>query len=86
GKIVIDLFWNRFCLTSDVEAQRVRDVSSEFGNDVILNEFSAVDQRILQQYGISRRIYVNGKIIDVGPEIEKTKLREAIKNALNKLD
>lgn len=84
GKIVIDLFWNRFCLTSDVEAQRVRDVASEYGNDLILNEFSAVDQKILQQYGIERRIYVNGEMIEVGPEVEKSKLREAINNALNK--
>ncbi|MCK4379921.1 MAG: hypothetical protein KAW51_02205 [Candidatus Lokiarchaeota archaeon] len=84
GKIVIDLFWNRFCLTSDVEAQRVREVVSEFGNDVILNEFSAVDQNILQRYGIERRIYVNGEMIEVGPEVEKSKLREAIKNLLIK--
>ena len=82
GKIVIDLFWNRFCLTSDVEAQRVRDVVSEYGNDVILNEFSAVDQKILQRYGIERRIYVNGEMIKVGPEVEKSKLREAIENVL----
>ena len=86
GKIVIDLFWDRFCLTSDVEAQRVREITSEFGNKVILNKYSAVDQKILQQYGISRRIYVNGKRIEVGPEIEKSKLRAAIKNALNKLN
>lgn len=82
GKIVIDLFWNRFCLTSDVEAQRVREVVSEYGKGVILNEFSAVDQKILQQYGIERRIYVNGEIIEVGPEVEKSKLREAIEKAL----
>jgi len=81
GKIVIDLFWNRFCLTSDVEAQRVREVVSEYGNDVILNEFSAVDQKVLQQYGIERRIYVNGEMIEVGPEIEKSKLRDAINRA-----
>lgn len=84
GKIVIDLFWNRFCLTSDVEAQRVQEVVSEFGNDVILNEFSAVDQKILQQYGIERRIYVNGQAMEIGPEIEKSKLRKAIDNALIK--
>ena len=86
GKIVIDLFWNRFCLTSDVEAQRVREVVSEYGNEVILNEFSAVNQKSLQQYGIERRIYVNGEIIEVGPEIEKSKLEESINNALNKLN
>ena len=78
GKVVIDLFWNRFCLTSDVEAQRVREIALEFGKDVILNEFSAIDQKILQQYGIERRIYLNGIEIEVGPEIEKDILREAI--------
>jgi hypothetical protein len=83
GKVVIDLFWNKFCLTSDVEAERVREVTSEFGKDVILNEYSAVDQEILQQYGIERRIYVNGMTVGVGPEIEKNALRKVIKNALN---
>ncbi|MFX1570192.1 MAG: hypothetical protein ACFFCV_17680, partial [Promethearchaeota archaeon] len=82
GKIVIDLFWNRFCQTSDVEAERVREVISEYGNDVILNEFSAVDQKILQQYGIERRIYVNGKMMELTSEIEKTKLRVAINSVL----
>jgi GNAT superfamily N-acetyltransferase len=85
GKIVIDLFWNRFCLTSDIEAQRVKEVVSEYRNDVILNEFSAVDQKVLEQYGIERRIYVNGEIIEVGPEVEKNTLREAIEDALEKL-
>ena len=84
GKVIVDLFWNRFCLTSDVEAERVREVVSEFGDEVILNEFSAVDQRILKQYGISRRIYVNGQMMEYGPEIERSKLRKAIEKALSK--
>lgn len=83
GKVVIDLFWNRFCLTSDVEAQRVREVVSEFGKNVVLNDFSAIDNNVLQKHGIGRRIYVNGAIVEVGPEIEKNELREAIENALN---
>jgi GNAT superfamily N-acetyltransferase len=83
GKVVVDLFWNIFCLTSDVEAKRVREVISEFGKKVILNEFSAVDQKILQQYGIERRIYVNGLEVEVGPEIEKNHLREVIKSTIS---
>ena len=85
GKVVIDLFWNTFCLTSDVEAQRVREVASEFGEDVILHEYSANDPSVLQQYGISRRIYINGKMIEVGPEIEKGRLRNEIKDAMTKM-
>lgn len=86
GKVIVDLFWNRFCLTSDIEAVRVREVVSEFGDEVILNEFSAVDQSILQQYGISRGIYVNGQMMEIGPEIERSRLRKAIEKALLKLN
>jgi thiol-disulfide isomerase/thioredoxin len=84
-KVVIDLFWSTFCLTSDVEAQRVREVASEFGEQVVLNEYSADDQSVLQKYGITRRIYINGNKIEVGPEIEKARLRKEIKDALIKI-
>ncbi|MFX0018443.1 MAG: hypothetical protein ACFFAK_03065 [Promethearchaeota archaeon] len=40
----------------------------------------------MQQYGLSRRIYVNGKIMEIGPEIEKNILRKAIEAALLKLN
>lgn len=82
GKVVIDLFWNRFCQTSDVEAERVREIALEFGEKVVLNEFTATDQETIRQYGIERRIYVNGSKIEVGPEIEKFRLREIIQNSL----
>ena len=81
GKVVVDLFWNTFCLTSDVEAQRVRDVVSGYEDDVIFNAYSADTPSNLQQYGLSRRIYVDGKLIEVGPEIEKEKLRQEIDHA-----
>jgi len=81
GKVVVDLFWNVFCLTSDVEAQRVREVVSEYKNDVVFNEYSAVKPSTLQRYGISRGIFVNGKLIEVGPEIEKNALRQEIEKA-----
>ena len=60
-------------------------MASEYGKDVILNEYSAIDHKILQQYGIERRIYVNGNMIEIGPEIEKDELRKAINYALKKI-
>jgi len=85
GKVVIDLFWNTFCLTSDVEAERVREVASEFGDNVILNEYSATDQEVFRQYGIERRIYINGAMVELGAEIEKSKLRVLITTELDKI-
>ncbi|MFW9941435.1 MAG: hypothetical protein ACFFFT_10380 [Candidatus Thorarchaeota archaeon] len=84
GKVVVDLFWNTFCQTSDVEAQRVRDVVLEYKDKVVLNEFSADNQSNLKKYGLSRRIYINGKLVEVGPEIEKEELRLKIQLAKNK--
>ncbi len=84
GKVVIDLFWNTFCQTSDVEAQRVREVVSEYEDQVVLNEFSADNLSNLRTYGLTRAIYVNGKLVEVGPEIEKEELRQKIDQAKTK--
>ena len=62
-KVVIDLFWNTFCPTSDIEAKRVREVASEFGESVIVNEYCADDRLTLSIYQIPRGIFVNGKEI-----------------------
>ena len=86
GKVVVDLFWNVFCSTSDIEAQRVREVVSEYKKDVVLNEYSGTNPSILKQYGLSRSIFIDGKWMEVGPEIEKKKLRQEIDIAIKRMD
>ncbi|MHA1914772.1 MAG: GNAT family N-acetyltransferase [Promethearchaeota archaeon] len=84
GKVVVDLFWNTFCLTSDVEAQRVRDVVSEYKDTVVLNEYTADNLSNLQKYGHPRSIFVDGKLVEVGPEIAKERLRKKIEEVKKK--
>lgn len=84
-KLVVDLFWNDFCPTSGIEAQRVRDVCAEFGDRVVLNEFCADDRGVLLECGIERGIYVNGDEIGWGYEAPKDGIREAIARALEAL-
>lgn len=83
GMVIVDLFWNAFCLTSAVEAQRVREVCQEFGDRVLLREFRAEDREILLQYQVSRAIYVNGEEIGWGYEAPKDGIREAIERAVS---
>ena len=83
GMVVVDLFWNAFCQTSAIEAQRVRDVCREFADRVLLREFRAEDREVLLQHQISRAIYVNGKEIGWGYEAPKDGIREAIEHALS---
>jgi hypothetical protein len=79
---VIDLFWNEFCQTSNIEAQRVREVAAEFGDLVALNEYSTDDRPILLRHQISRGIFINGREIGWGYEAPKAGIRKAIAQAL----
>jgi len=82
GKVVIDLFWNAFCQTSNIEAQRVREVAAEFGDSVVLNEYSADDRPTLLRHQVARGIFVNGHEIGWGYEAPKAGIREAITQAM----
>ncbi len=81
-KIVVDLFWNPFCQTSVIEANRVKKVSEEYGDKVILKEYKIHDRDDLLEHGIFRGIFVNGKEIYWGYEAPEEGIREAIENEM----
>jgi predicted N-acetyltransferase YhbS len=81
-KVVIDLFWDPFCLTSITETQRVREVAEEFGDKVVLNEYSADDREKFLLFQIPRAIFINGKEIGWGWAAPKEGIREAIEKEL----
>jgi GNAT superfamily N-acetyltransferase len=85
GKVAIDLFWSRSCLTTDTEAQRVREVAQEFGDSVLLREYCSDDADIRSTHGIFRAIFVNGKEVGWGYEAPKDGLRETIREAQQSL-
>ncbi len=85
GKVVVDLFWFTFCETTDIEAQRVREVVSEFGNSVVLNEYCADDRETLIRYQTPQGIFVNGKEIGWGYEAPKDGIRQAVTEAIKEL-
>jgi len=82
GIVVVDLFWNDFCQTSNIEAQRVREVAAEFGDSVVLNQYSADDRPALLRHQIARGIFINGREIGWGHEAPRDGIREAITQAL----
>ena len=85
GKVVIDLFDTTFCLTSDVEAQRVREVAADFGDAVVLNEYPADDAEILRRHQLPRAIFINGEEIGWGYEAPKEGIAEAISEGLSRI-
>ncbi|MCK4404008.1 MAG: GNAT family N-acetyltransferase [candidate division Zixibacteria bacterium] len=86
GKVVVDLFWNIFCQTSNIEAQRVREVAAEFGDAVVINEYPSDDPAILRKHQLPRGIFINGKEIGWGYGAPRDGIRKAISQALRKND
>ncbi len=84
GKVVVDLFWNRLCQTSEIEAQRVREVASELGDRVIVNEYPAHEVEVRDRCQLFRGIYVNGREIFWGYEAPREGIREAIQKTLDR--
>jgi len=82
GKVLVQLYWNRFCQTSDIEAQRVREVAAEFGGDVLLEEHCSEDMAAHCGLTIYRAVFVNGREVGWGHEAPKAGLRMAISEAL----
>jgi hypothetical protein len=82
GKVLVELFWNTFCQTSNIEAERVRRVTDEFGDAVALCEYCADDPAILRRYQIPRAIFIDGKEIGWGYEAPEEGIRTAITEAL----
>jgi len=82
--VAVDLFYNTFCQTSEIEAQRVREVCAEFADDVLLREHRVDGQEALLRHGRGRGIFVNGREIGWGYEAPKEGVREAIHEALQR--
>jgi predicted N-acetyltransferase YhbS len=78
NKVILDLFVDPFCLTSVTEAQRARQVTQEFGDKVVVNEYMADDRKQFLCLQVPRGIFVNGEEIGWGYAAPGEGIREAI--------
>ncbi len=83
-RVVVDLFWNDFCPTSGIEAERVRKVCAAYAPRVVLREYCAEDRRTLLQHQIPRGVFVDGQEVGWGYEAPEEGIRAAIESALRR--
>jgi len=82
GKVVVDLFHTSSSPCYTYERDRVREVCSEFGDRIVLNQYNADDPEVLRTYQIYRGIFINGREIGWGNDAPKTGIRQAIQDAM----
>jgi GNAT superfamily N-acetyltransferase len=82
GKIVIDYFWSPFCLTSCQEVINVREIVSEFYDQVVLREYRSDNTDTVKMFGLVRALFINGKQVNWGYAAPTEELRKQLNNLL----
>ena len=59
----------------------MREVAGEFGGPVVLREYCSDNKKVRDEYGIYRRIFINGQEVGWGPEAPKDALRAEVEKA-----
>jgi GNAT superfamily N-acetyltransferase len=86
NKVVIDAFWNPLCQTSITEIMHVREVCSEYGDRLILNEYDCGEKSIQEKYQTVRALFINGKYKSWGYVAPREGLRQEIDKAFQELN
>ncbi len=83
GKVVVDAFWRSFCPSGPLSLLNLREVCKEFGERVVLNEFSVDDTKELEKNGVEGVTYFDGSTAKYSYELhEKENVREILRNCL----
>ena len=87
GKVNVTLFRNGWCQTMNITCERVKRACLEFPDKINLQEFDTVKNReIVEEWGITDSIYINGKELGAGPPKPYEKIRRKIKKRVNRLN
>jgi len=83
-KVNLTLFRNGWCQSMNITCERAKRAALDFPGKIEINEFDTTDRNILNEWGISDSVYIDGKEIPTGPPISYEKIRRRIEKRVNK--
>ncbi len=85
-KVNVTMFRNGWCQTMNISCERAKRACMEFPGKINLQEFDTVENRdIVEEWGITDSIYIDGKELGVGPPPAYKKIRKKIEKRVKKL-
>jgi len=85
GTATIDFFYSLQCPFRLNQLERWRRIASEFGEEVQFNEHPTDDLSILEEYGISSGVFINGEEVFAGPMSDE-EVRDKISAAIDQVE
>jgi len=85
SKVNVTLFRNGWCPNFNIAAERTLKVAEEFAGKADIQQFSGMDRGIVNEWGISEAIYIDGKELWTGPAPSVKSIRKKITKRVKKL-
>ncbi len=85
GKVTVTSFINGWCPAQNLAYERAKRASLEFGDKVEFQEISTASKEVVNEWGISDALFVDGKQIRTGPPPSYEKIRKIITKKVNRL-
>lgn len=84
-KVNVTLFRNGWCQTMNIACERAKRASLEFPGKINLQEFETIDKELVNEWGISDALFIDGKEVRVGPAPAYKTIRKKIEKRVNKI-
>lgn len=84
-KVNVAIFRNGWCPAMDIAAERAIRASAEFKDKVDVVQYETTDRKILNEWGISDALFIDGREVRTGPPPSFEKIREKIKRRVSRI-
>lgn len=85
NKVDITVFKTGWCPAMNLAYERTRRASEEFGDRINLKEYDTLDRRVVEEWGISDGIFIDGKELRTGPPPGYEKVHRKIEKRARKI-
>nr|NQU88960.1 GNAT family N-acetyltransferase [Bacteroidota bacterium] len=85
GKVDVTVFNNGWCPAQNLIYERAKKAANEIGNEVEFKVFDTSDRYILEEWGISDDLFIDGKKVRNGPPPSYEKIERKIAKRVKRL-
>ena len=85
GKVTVTSFINGWCPAQNIVFERAKRASLEIGEKVEFQEIQTSDKKIVNEWGISDALFIDGKQVRTGPPPSYEKIKKRISKKVKKL-
>ncbi len=84
-KVNVTLFRNGWCQAQNITMERAIRAAKEFEGKINLETHNTIDKNILDEWGISDALYIDGKEVWTGPPPSYEKIKRKIEKRVQKI-